>query len=60
MYVVSLFLAFALFITWNETKKEGGSDAIVVLLARAKHDFFSLFLNITFRSISHAVFLGNV
>merc|ERR1719397_1999735 len=48
MYVVSLFLAFALFITWKETKKEGGSDAIVVLLARAKHDFFLCFSTLLF------------
>merc|ERR1719219_436589 len=48
MYVVSLFLAFALFITWNETKKEGVSDSIVVLLARAKHDFFLCFSTLLF------------
>jgi len=48
MYVVSLFLAFALFSTWKETKKEGGGDAIVVLLARAQHDFFLCFSTLLF------------
>merc|ERR1719494_820984 len=46
VYVISLFLVLALFISWKETKTEGESNAARIQLARAKGDFILCFITL--------------